>query len=296
MYKFWAEVNVKSKFWGQSLDIHPLGTGNVSLPLYESPNANTEEHFSWKKVVTSVNIVGKLSIDHYGDMVIKNHRTNETCTITFKLKESGGWFTSSNSIDGNFGAVTGKVLDSQGLQTFDISGSWTHSLRANSLIHSKGPIKSVLLWVKNPMPDNSRDNFNFTSFALTLNQLNASLSTRIPLTDARRRPDQRCMEKGEWDHADKLKEGLEARQRASRKTLVSEFNNSHVAFGPPLKGIPFGEEWWTARWFNRMSDSETGEDYWKFNHEYWRIRNEASENRQAWPNYVTDIFGVANEY
>ena len=76
--------------------MHPLGVCHVRLPLGEVDEKGDQqfEHYSWKKVTTSVNnlIVGKLWIDHFGDMVIKNHRTGEEVTVTFKPKIQGSWF------------------------------------------------------------------------------------------------------------------------------------------------------------------------------------------------------------
>ncbi|KAJ3415877.1 hypothetical protein HDV05_003941 [Chytridiales sp. JEL 0842] len=104
-WTFWTEVNVKSKFWGSSLELHPLGSCHVRLPIAPSasssissnnPNANTE-HYTWRKVTTTVNnlIVGKLNITHLGDMVIRNWRTGDEVVLTFKPKSSSSsssWF------------------------------------------------------------------------------------------------------------------------------------------------------------------------------------------------------------
>jgi hypothetical protein len=70
---------VKSTFWGKCLVVTPLGYCHVILK-------KTGEHFSWKKVTTSVNniIVGTLWIDHYGDLRVTNHSTNDICIVTFK--------------------------------------------------------------------------------------------------------------------------------------------------------------------------------------------------------------------
>jgi oxysterol-binding protein-related protein 3/6/7 len=72
------------------------------------------------------------------------------------------------------------------------------------------------------MPAYTKENFNFTNFALSLNECSAELKAKLPITDARLRPDQRAMECGEWANADLLKESLEKRQRENRKSLVAK--------------------------------------------------------------------------
>lgn len=82
------------------------------------------------------------------------------------------------------------------------------------------------------------------------------------------RPDQRCMERGEWDQAGKLKAELENQQRQNRKRLIETFNETGKPSGPASRGIPIGEEWWVPRWFFREKDPDTNDEYWKFTNEY----------------------------
>lgn len=70
---------------GKSFEIRPTGVAHAELLLPESfapdyPKAKgakgksrVVEHFSWKKVTTNVSgfIVGSPTIDHYGDMTVK---------------------------------------------------------------------------------------------------------------------------------------------------------------------------------------------------------------------------------
>ena len=285
-YSFWTEVNVKSRFWGQSLDIHPMGGCHVSLKLPDGTN----EHYTWKKVTTSVNLVGIISLDHYGDMEIINHRTKEVCLLTFKLKGSSGWFSSSTeSIP--MGTIVGKVKNAENKEQFVLSGSWCDSLKANHVGSLNWPLSKTMLWKKNAMPANPHENFNYTKFALTLNQCSESLKQMLPLTDSRLRPDQTAMEKSQWALADKEKERLEVRQRTARKQIVAEHQKTGIPFGPQPRGISIGEDWWVPRWFVRDIDRDTKEAAWRFTHEYWEIR----ESNGKWPEFVTDIFGILEE-
>nr|XP_060485649.1 oxysterol-binding protein-related protein 1-like [Panthera onca] len=56
---------------------------------------------------------------------------------------------------------------------------------------------SVLLWRIAPRPPNSAQMYNFTSFAMVLNEVDKEMESVIPKTDCRLRPDIRAMENGE---------------------------------------------------------------------------------------------------
>lgn len=64
--------------------------------------------------------------------------------------------------------------------------------------------------------------YNFTSLAITLNEPEEGVAP----TDSRLRPDQRAMEEGRWDEANKLKQELEEKQRAARKKREAEMEEA----------------------------------------------------------------------
>ncbi|KAJ3000943.1 hypothetical protein HDV02_000012 [Globomyces sp. JEL0801] len=289
-FAFWTEINVRSKFWGKSLEVQPLGTCHVSLPVYDKlGECVSVEHYSWKKVTTCVNnlIMGTLTIEHYGDMVIKNHRTGEECTVTFKPKDSGGWFGSKEPTP--FAELIGTVKDSKGQVRYEVKGTWEKSLSAYPIKPTSYPTKPISLWEVTPRPPTSSENFNFTSFAMLLNQTAPTLETVLPLTDSRRRPDQRSMEEGKWDDADVNKDKMEQGQRARRKVIVAQYEETKIPNGPPAKGIEMGEAWWSPRWFVREIEKDTNEPHWRFNGEYWKIRKSVA-NGGNWPHYVESLF------
>ena len=308
-YIFWTEVNVRSRFWGKALELHPLGTCHASLPLYgfnEDAKSNVvcgSEHYSWKKVTTSVNnlIVGKLSIDHQGDMVIRNWRTGEECTITFKPKETGGWFggvTGSKDELNECGELVGNVKDANGNICFELKGRWDDKLVATAVGAFRQKCstmmqKPIMLWKRTPLPSIAPQNFNFTEFAMQLNEMTPGLRQSLPLTDSRLRPDQKMMEEGRWEKANKNKDKLENYQRQSRKKILAEFNATGIPNGPkrPVQGIDIGESWWTPRWFIREVEPNTNEPHWKYTNEYWGVKEEAKKT-EKWPPYIEDIFGV----
>ncbi|KAJ3088393.1 hypothetical protein HK102_008853 [Quaeritorhiza haematococci] len=302
-FKFWTEVNVKSKFWAKSLELHPLGTCHVQLPLHSSSSAASLEHFTWRKVTTSVQnlIVGKMWIDHYGDMVVRNWRTGEEAVITFKSRNTGGgWFGGGGGGGGGGNGeptLSGVVKDASGIVRWEVKGSWDDALIAYPAAAGKNTPaflrKPLTLWNRYPIPANSAANFNYTRFAMTLNELPSALKGLLPPTDCRLRPDQRAMEEGRWDDANAGKEALEMAQRERRKGIVKKFQETGVPDGPPPRkgAIAIGEEWWVPRWFVREVDADTGEEHWRFTEEYWKVRAEvASGKAGTWPEWVPRIF------
>ncbi|KAF9122180.1 hypothetical protein BGW39_009978 [Mortierella sp. 14UC] len=268
-YNFYAEVDVKSKFWGKSFEVLPKGTSHVELKVPKAfaegtqeiltdPNDENKfiEHYSWKKVATCVQnlIVGTPWIDNYGDMLITNHRTGETCLLTFKAR---GW-RGKDAYE-----IRGSASDSRGKEVWEVAGRWDSRLVArraggghggdlgsdavaegaiqvaeddqgdmsarasspNASLHTKtrsaaslSPKQVLLLWKRDPVPSTPTP-FNLTPFAMTLNDCPDELKKHICPTDSRLRPDQRAMENGDFDVANTEKQRLEEKQRAKRKLL-----------------------------------------------------------------------------
>ena len=77
------------------------------------------DHFSWKKATTQVNglIVGPLSITHYGEMRIVNHRTGDAALLFFS--KQGFWDKGSDPRE-----VTGQLLSKEGEVQYVLDGSW----------------------------------------------------------------------------------------------------------------------------------------------------------------------------
>jgi hypothetical protein len=76
-WKFWGDSNLKSKFWGRSIQVDPVGTLTLQF--------DDGEVFQWTKVTTSIYnlILGKLYVDHYGTMRIQGNR-ELSCRLKFK--------------------------------------------------------------------------------------------------------------------------------------------------------------------------------------------------------------------
>lgn len=255
-------MDVKSKFWGKSFEVMPKGTSHVELKVPKSfaegstqelltdPNDDSKfiEHYSWKKVTTCVQnlIVGTPWIDNYGDMLITNHRTGETCLLTFKAR---GW-RGKDAYE-----IRGFAMDARGAQIWEVAGRWNERLVARlagkgnvddlgsdaaaagaiqvsddgahgksrssggSHAGSLSPKQVLLLWKRDPVPSTPTP-FNLTPFAMTLNDCPEELKKQLCPTDSRLRPDQRAMENGEFDVANTEKQRLEEKQRAKRRLLT----------------------------------------------------------------------------
>lgn len=110
-----------------------------------------------------------------------------------------------------------------------------------------------LVWQAAPRP---KVPFNLTSFALTLNDLPETLRPWLPPTDTRLRPDQRAMEDGRYDEASNEKHRVEEKQRAARRQREA----NRITYKP--------------NWFIRSKHPITGDEYWHFNDQYWKLRKE----------------------
>lgn len=262
---------MKSKFYGKSFEINPLGTWFLRLRP-STPNS-PPELYTWKKVTSSVVgiITGNPTIDNYGPMEVKNHTTGDVCILDFKQR---GWKASSAY------GVSGKVLAGadNGKTRWSIGGKWNERIYARLTpgyvdeLEASGkqakdanPNKAFLVWECHERPSSGIP-FNLTPFGVTLNALTPKLKQVLPPTDTRLRPDQRRMEEGEYDQAAVEKDRLEEKQRAKRR----EREREGIVVGP--------------RWFEKSVDKETGEEMWRIKRvgggsedaevEYWARRNE----------------------
>ncbi|KAM3294597.1 hypothetical protein ACQJBY_031387 [Aegilops geniculata] len=86
------------------------------------------------------------------------------------------------------------------------------------------------------------------------------MQEKLPPTDSRLRPDQRCLENGEYERANAEKLRLEQRQRQARKMQ---------------------ESGWKPRWFAK----DKGSDTYRYLGGYWESREKSS-----WEG-CPDIFG-----
>ncbi|KAF8344941.1 Oxysterol-binding protein-domain-containing protein [Amanita rubescens] len=293
LWSYYGEVDAQNRFMGKSFEIRPTGVAHVEL--YPQPGVNeTKEHYTWKKVTTNVSgfILGSPTIDHYGDMVVTNHRTGDRCVLTFKPR---GW-RGKDAFE-----ITGQVVDARGNVAYDIAGRWNSQLvarprgRSNGTLHpdmlihassssdeteesdsSASEPEFILLWRNSEKPPGAP--FNLTPYAITLNDCpRDTLRPYLAPTDCRLRPDQRAFELGKYELANSLKMMQEDKQRAVRKAR----EEGRV---PPHR----------PRWFVAERDEDTGERVWRPVRvgevlEYWVERERVFRDGGRWKD-VEDIF------
>ncbi|CAH7091911.1 Osbpl1a [Phodopus roborovskii] len=271
---FHGSIYPKLKFWGKSVEAEPKGT--ITLELLEH-----NEAYTWTNPTCCVHniIVGKLWIEQYGNVEIINHKTGDKCVLNFK---PCGLFGKE------LHKVEGYIQDKSKKKLCALYGKWTECLysvdpatfdaykkndkknteeKKNSKQTSSSeesdemPVPdsesvfiipgSVLLWRIAPRPPNSAQMYNFTSFAMILNEVDKEMESVIPKTDCRLRPDIRAMENGEIDQASEEKKRLEEKQRAARKNRSKS------------------EEDWKTRWFHQGPNPYNGAQDWIYSGSYW---------------------------
>jgi len=236
-WTMWGQADVKTQFWGKSLQIVPMGKQFVSYD-------ESGDLFVWNKVTTVVNnvLLGTKWIDHYGEMILINKTTGDKCKLNFKAT---GWFGSSPTIK-----VSGDVCDKNNTPIYFLEGNWFEYLDTYPYTKT-GELsdKKIRLWECAPWPNYVKEQFNYTAFAIAENELPLFLKPLLPITDCRFRPDQRAFEIGEIDFSQDEKSRVENLQREHRK-LREE------------KGIKY-----KPRWF-KLDKSGT----WRYKGGYWEAR------------------------
>ena len=102
--------------------------------------------------------------------------------------------------------------------------------------------------------------YNMTLLAIQLNEPEEGVAP----TDSRRRPDQRLMEEGNWEEANRVKSLLEDKQRMVRRKKELEAEASAAAGKPYVPYEPI--------WFEKQKDSITGNPVHVFRNDYWSCK------------------------
>ncbi|XP_049776943.1 oxysterol-binding protein-related protein 1-like [Schistocerca cancellata] len=111
---------------------------------------------------------------------------------------------------------------------------------------------SVTMWEADPRPENAADYYQFTLFAMSLNEMEEGMREKLCPTDCRLRPDIRKLEEGDIDGAAAEKTRLEEKQRDARKAR---------------KGKKAVE--WAPRWFTQGTNPYTKQEDWLYSGGYW---------------------------
>jgi len=266
-WECWQEFTMRSKFKGKYLEIEPIGITHLKFK-------SSGNHYTWRKVRTVVHniVIGKLWIDNCGEMEIVNHKTMDKCYMKFEPYSYFG---------GTPKKVTGTVTSSQDKVEWVLTGTWDSKLEGSrvigeTVIKGKSSLEcaaSKVLWKRIMADPESEKYYNFTRFACELNEMEEGVAP----TDARRRPDQRLMENGQWDEANTEKVRLEEKQRAVRKQRELD---AEVAHQEGRETIAY-----TPTWYSQVPDEcNGGKPIFTYQGGYWD-----SKNKQEW-NRCPDIF------
>uniref|UniRef100_A0A8C2X1L9 Oxysterol-binding protein n=1 Tax=Cyclopterus lumpus TaxID=8103 RepID=A0A8C2X1L9_CYCLU len=276
-FEFHGSIYPKLKFWGKSVEAEPKGIMTLELLKHK-------EVYTWTNPMCCVHniILGKLWIEQYGTVEIVNHRTGDKCVLNFK---PCGMFGKE------LHKVEGHIQDKSKKKRRVIYGKWTECMYSmdpkvyeaykKSDKKTGGDSKklkpvseyslfseesdempevqetvtvipgSALLWRILPRPADSAQMYNFTSFAMTLNELEPGMERLLAPTDCRLRPDIRAMENGDMDSSSTEKERLEEKQRASRRERSVD------------------EEEWSTSWFQLGTNPHTGAEDWLYTGGYF---------------------------
>uniref|UniRef100_A0A1I8G5Y3 Oxysterol-binding protein n=1 Tax=Macrostomum lignano TaxID=282301 RepID=A0A1I8G5Y3_9PLAT len=253
-WRFHGSVTPRLSFWGKSVEVCPKGWVTLEFP-------RRGEVYTWQNVQCKIHniIIGKLWIEHFGDMTITCHGSGRKAELSWhpaswlspshhrvdgyvpKLRPSS--FIAANSISsgsaGDESPSRKAASDSEDGQTGPPSRGSAADLRLPG---------QRLLWQLVQRPQGCERYYSFTRFAMQLNDCSdAELMARLPPTDARRKPDVRALEAGDLALAQAEKSRLEEKQRRRRAQSDSD-------------GV----------WFRRWRNPHTGKDGdWRFTGEYW---------------------------
>ncbi|KAL3316154.1 hypothetical protein Ciccas_005203 [Cichlidogyrus casuarinus] len=227
-WQFNQEFAMKIKFRGKYIVANPKGWLRVAFA--------DGSVITWNKVTTCLQnvIIGKLWIDHYGSVEIRNHTNGYSCELTYVPYSR---FSKDNHV------VKGVIRDASGNEQYFLSGFWDRFLGGSRF--SKENSNQELLWKALPPRKDAAEIYYFSDFSVEMNELESGVAP----TDSRLRPDQRLMEDGFWDEANEIKEKLENRQRNKSKGSIPE---SH-----------------SPKWFQRIHDPYYQDYCFITNRKYW---------------------------
>ncbi|CAF0976428.1 unnamed protein product [Rotaria sp. Silwood1] len=227
-FLFSQKLQATVKFWGKSMEILPDSLNTLILSKYN-------EIITWNKCTMCIHNVlsPERWIDHYGDVIVESS-SGSKARISFIQSD---YRTRLNNVAGDIVDATGKVVHK-------IFGHWHENVFCGNDQTAK------CIWRQSAVPENSKQYYGFTRFAIELNELDDDLRKQLPPTDTRFRPDQRLLEAGQVEKAEKEKARIEQAQRKRSANGLS------------------------PKWFKRDGDSFVLIRDEDLQHNYWKKREE----------------------
>ena len=187
---------LKSKFWGRSVELIPVGMLRIAF--------HDGEVIKYNKVTTQVNniIIGKMRIEHSGQMKFES---SKGLRAKMKFKETAMWDKVPHMIKGY-------IKTEDDTKVSELRGQWSSDL---IVTHANNPAAEECVWRRPPRGVVDRN--TLPPFTVTLNELFEGDAERLCPTDTRLRPDQRFLELGVYSKANEEKLRVEQKQRAARK-------------------------------------------------------------------------------
>jgi len=238
-FQYFQDLSVKTRFGGNSIPCEEVGTHNLVLP-------NTGDKFSWPGIKTVVHnvIVGRMWIDHFGDLEIVNAKTGDKAKLEFT---ESGWFSKGRW------EVSGHIVDAEGKTRISIKGKRNEYIDATVI---RGPPLDRMnpIWTHDKLQHEQSHPWKLNQFVQQLNVIDTFLNETLPETDSRFRPDRIALEKQDMKRAAAEKRLLEQKQRDQAK-IRSQTGRV-----------------WAPKFFDKYEES--GTTYWRSNGRYWRQREQ----------------------
>jgi len=207
-------VSVNTKFKVNNLDLQFIGYTTIQLKGHE------DEYYQYdapKAVVHNI-IVGRLWIDHVGDISVKVIGSERRSDLHYK---QCGWFNKG------YREVQGSVLNDKGKEIFKLYSKWNDRIIATRVAKSKIKVdddylfemdQDYIIWKHEYEVDQGDfKKWKFPERSAKLCKINNSIIAKMPKSDSRFRTDRLLLQNKEVKKAGKEKHKLEEGQRQKKK-------------------------------------------------------------------------------
>mmetsp|Transcript_36555 Transcript_36555/g.81376 ORF Transcript_36555/g.81376 Transcript_36555/m.81376 type:complete len:1235 (-) Transcript_36555:10-3714(-) len=268
-----GEYEVKTKFWGKSIEMLFGGCEGMRFKAYP------DEQYKWNRGTVCVHdvILGNYWSEVYGKWKIVNLKTGDTAMVNIKP---------CRGRRADRGKFEGSVFDGKGREVYRLSGSTMDKVYAaltpEAAAARGGSTEPMLMWEKLPPVEDMDMQYNFTKFAITLNDPADPIVPAVPPTDARFRTDQRALELGEFAKATTEKLRLEEKQRQARRKLKEAGREYRpLWFKHESDGKPGYSTAGHCKAFPLTKQVDDPGFVWQFTGEYWKHRERRDWGRCA---------------
>lgn len=252
-------IQVQTKFLGNSVDLEPQGRTYIIFK-----KSGDIFHYRSPKVRIHNVIFGTLWIEHYGDLIVRNLRNGDSCSM--KFTKSG--FFESTRYD-----ISGEIVDCKGEKIILVNGNWNNNASAKWLVDTPSYPKGfeTELWsVKDGFF--CGDKYNFTEYAKTLLECNSDHPDHIIApTDSRLRLDRQELSRSNYKKASEYKKILEEKQRNFDKKVEEQ------------------KLTWVPSYFKKMKHGVINEEMFIYCGDYWEIREQKIKQSSAGNPIIEDI-------